>query len=206
MGLLAFLNLEATDAGAFVVSCLLGYFAGTLPPPGTLAIFTTLLVAYHLFLAWLVFGSRYHIAAPSSIIAMLVTHGCCVVLVTAPVMMARNVVPFFDLFRYAMVGFALFERSWLFSGSDIRQAAKQALVMPEPRRQLTPKQLMPKAKVATTPAATTTVANPMFSMVRTGRALDAWEQHMARQRPGTREYDRWMRERRQSEKRHATLR
>ena len=192
MGLLAFLNLEATDVGALVVTSLLGYFAGTLAPPGMLAIFTTLLVAYHLFLAWLVFGSRYKIAAPTSVIAMLVTHGCCLVLVTVPVLLARNVIPFFDFFRYAMVGLALFERGWLFSGSEIRQAAKLEPVKP----QLTPRQLMPKVKLVPKPAAAPQANELPLTMAKTGQSLDEWERHMARQRPGTREYEKWMRARR----------
>lgn len=191
MGLLAFLNLEATDVGAFAASCLIGYFAGTLAPSGTLAIFITLLVAYHLFLAWLVFGSRYTIAAPTSMIAMLVTHGCCVVLLVAPVMVARNVVPFFDFFRYAIVGLALFERGWLFSGSEIRQNPTPELVKP----QLTPRQLMPKVKLAAKPTTRRPAEDLPLTMAKTGLAMEAWEQHIAQQRPGTPEYEKWMRAR-----------
>jgi hypothetical protein len=206
MGLFAFLNLEGSDVVAFAVACLIGYFAGMAVPIETLSIFTTLLVSYHLLLTWLVFCGKRRYLAPSSLVATLVTHVCCLFLLVIPVSLAKGIVPFFDFFRYAMVGLAFFERSWLFSGSEIRHQSKASVtpittrepvkVGPVSARHLTPKQLMPKAKVARPVPAVTAIAEPQFTIVRTGRALDLWEQHMARQRPGTPEYEQWMRARR----------
>ena len=192
MGLLAFLNFGRSDAVAFAISCLIGYFAGCAVPPGVLEIFTSLLVAYHLFLAWLVFSGKYKTAMPTSLVAAVVTHVCCLIMLIIPVALARGVVPFFDIFRYAMVGLAFFERSWLFSGSEIRRQAK--LVTETPVLKLTPRQLSPKlkrAKPVSPPA-----FEPKLTMAATGQRLVAWENHLARQRPGTPEYEMWMRSRR----------
>jgi len=193
MGLLAFLNLGGSDAVAFAISCLIGFFAGCAVPSGGLEIFTSLLVSYHLFLAWLVFSGKYKTAMPTSLLAAGVTHVCCMVLLIVPVALARGVVPFFDAFRYAMVGLALFERSWLFSGSEIRKQAKSVVEIPAPR--LTPKQLSPKLKVAK-PVVSAPILEPTLNMAATGQRLVAWEDHLARQRPGTPEYEAWMRSRR----------
>lgn len=193
MGLLAFLNFGGSAAVAFAISCLIGYFAGCAVPSGPLAILTSLLVSYHLFLAWLVFSGKYKTARPTSLVAAVVTHVCCLVLLIVPVGMARGTVPFFDIFRYAMVGLAFFERSWLFSGSEIRRQAKPVTEIPVVK--LTPKQLSPKLKRAK-PVVSPPVFEPTLSMAATGQRLIAWENHLARQRPGTPEYEMWMRSRR----------
>jgi hypothetical protein len=203
MDLFAFFNLEVTDVGAFVVSCLLGYFAGSLAPHGLLSILTSLLVSYHLFLSWLVFGSRYQTAVPTSWVATLVTHACCMVLVIVPVWMARGIIPFYDSFRFAMVGLALFERTWLFSGSEIRQSPRHEVVeLVAAVRQHTPKQLNPKLRIprpghlrASSDLNVKAVELPLPS-AKIGSAYDAWQDHLGRQRPGTPEYEQWMRARR----------
>jgi len=133
---------------------------------------------------------------PSSVLALAVVEfeAMMVSLPRLPwAKLARGVVPFFDAFRYAMVGLALFERSWLFSGSEIRKQAKSVVEIPAPR--LTPKQLSPKLKVAK-PVVSAPILEPTLNMAATGQRLVAWEDHLARQRPGTPEYEAWMRSRR----------
>ena len=52
MGLATLFNLEGKDIAAFVVAGLLGYLSASLVPDGTWAALTSILVSYHLFLAW----------------------------------------------------------------------------------------------------------------------------------------------------------
>ena len=54
MGLAALFNLDGKDIAAFVVAGLLGYLSASFGPAGTWAVLTSILVSYHLFLAWLV--------------------------------------------------------------------------------------------------------------------------------------------------------
>jgi hypothetical protein len=114
MGLISFLNLEGRDFAGFVLANLLGFLAGTLVPDGAWAIYTSILVAYHLFLAWLIILDEHKTGVSLPIVSTIVTHAACLVVVI-PLGMGRHYIPFFGLFRYTIAGLALFERKWLFS-------------------------------------------------------------------------------------------
>jgi hypothetical protein len=59
MSLWAWLDLEDRDIFAFTVAGVLGFLLGRMLPPGPIAVFTSMLVSYHLFLAWLVLTAEH---------------------------------------------------------------------------------------------------------------------------------------------------
>lgn len=115
MGLAAWLDMEGKDIAAFMVAGVLGYLAGTLVPAGPWAIYTSILVSYHLFLGWLVVTAEHKTGVSLPIASTIVTHLACLALILA-FGMARHAVPFFGFFRYGVAALAIFERGWLFSG------------------------------------------------------------------------------------------
>jgi hypothetical protein len=117
MGLIAFLNLDGKDVLVFVLAGLGGYFAGTFMPPGAWAVYTSILVSYHLFLAWLVLTAEHEVGISLPIVMTITTHLACMVVVVA-LGVGRHFVPFFGVLRYGIAGLAIFERGWLFSGNN----------------------------------------------------------------------------------------
>jgi hypothetical protein len=114
MGLAAFLNLEGPDIAAFFAATILGYLAGAIVP-GSWSIYVSILVSYHLFLAWLVFSAEQKTGASLPLASTIITHLACLAVVI-PLSMGRSHIPFFGIFRYAIASLAIFERGWLFSG------------------------------------------------------------------------------------------
>ncbi|HWB33335.1 MAG TPA: hypothetical protein VG714_09195 [Acidobacteriaceae bacterium] len=94
MSLTALFSLEGPDILAFVVCAALGFFAGSLAPQAS-GLYITALVAYHLFLAWLIFfsgtsfsygGDAQKRAAISLPIGhTLLTHAACLAVILGPV-------------------------------------------------------------------------------------------------------------------------
>jgi hypothetical protein len=123
MGLATFLNLEGIDIAAFLVATLLGYLAGTFSPETQWAVYAPILIAYHLFLAWLVVRSEQETGISLPVVSTIMTHIACL-LVLLFLGGARHYVPFFGIFRYSIPGLAVFERGWLFSGTG-REAPPQ---------------------------------------------------------------------------------
>lgn len=115
MGLAAWLDLDGRDVVAFVVSGLLGYCAGRLVPHGWWAIYTSILVSYHLFLAWLVLSSDQTTGVSLPIASTIATHLACLTVVVA-LGLGRHLTPLFSFLRYGIAALAIFERGWLFSG------------------------------------------------------------------------------------------
>src|SRR6266481_5630212 len=113
MGLAALFNLDGKDIAAFVVAGLLGYLSASLVPAGTWAVLTSILVSYHLFLAWLVITAEDKAGVSLPILPTIATHLACLVLIV-PLALANRFIPFFGIFRYGIVGLAIFERGWLF--------------------------------------------------------------------------------------------
>jgi len=101
------------DAAAFVVACILGYLIGTLLPAGPWAIYTSVLVGYHLFLAWLVITADHEVGFSLPVVSTIVTHLACLGCVIA-ILLARRYIPFFRYFGMGIAGLAIFERGWLF--------------------------------------------------------------------------------------------
>ena len=101
MGVSSFSSFDGPDFLAFLVCAGIGYFIGTLVPAGAPSIYACILVAYHLFLAWLIFRVRGDsdqgdkkagISLP--IVHTLLTHAACLVVVLGPVAIALHSMPF----------------------------------------------------------------------------------------------------------------
>jgi hypothetical protein len=170
MGFAALLNLDGPDIAAFFASSLLGYLAGTIVPAGSWSIYVSILVAYHLFLGWLVFSTEQKTGVTLPIASTIVTHLACLVVVV-PLSRVSGHIPFFGIFRYAIASLAIFERGWLFGGK---------IGEPEPKREETP-------------------ISPVV-ITATGDDFQEWQRYLAQQKPGTRkpgtslksEYEQWL--------------
>src|SRR3979409_328114 len=119
MGLAVLFNLDGKDIAAFVIAGLLGLFSASLVPAGTWAVLTSILVSYHLFLAWLVIMSENRARVSLHIFSTIVTHLACLVLIV-PLGLARHFIPFFGILRYGIAGMAIFERHWLFTEDNVQ--------------------------------------------------------------------------------------
>jgi hypothetical protein len=92
--------------------------------------------------------------------------------------------PFFRILRYAVIGFAVFERYWLFSGDEVKKVVKPIEAAPSPILQ---------AATADDPG--------------------AWQEHLAQQKPESRrpgsslkaEYEQWLHARQQSRQSEVTV-
>jgi hypothetical protein len=114
-GLFALLGLEGIDLFAFVVSNLIGFVAGIYFLPNfTLSFFASILISFHLFLAWLVITAKHDTGFSLPIISTISTHLACLVLVVA--IGFGRYIPFFGFIRFCVPAIALFERNWLFKG------------------------------------------------------------------------------------------
>jgi hypothetical protein len=97
MGISSFSSFEGSDLLAFVVCGGIGYFVGTLAPDGAPSVYISILVAYHLFLAWLIFGktANYEQGDKQAGLSLplrhtLLTHTACLVVILAPVSIALH--------------------------------------------------------------------------------------------------------------------
>jgi hypothetical protein len=115
-----FVKLE--DFFAFLICGVLGYAVAGLLPAGPWSVFVSMLVFYHLFIAWLLINAsrKAHLALPMTM--AVVTHLACLVVVVL-YGMGASVIPYFWLLRYVIVVLALFERNWLFGGGAKEIAA-----------------------------------------------------------------------------------
>jgi len=116
MGMAAWLGLEPKDIAALFISNLLGFAIAMLFPDPAWRIYVSILVSYHLFLAWLVFFGEHEAGLSMPLAQTIFTHGACVFLIVS-LGLARAHVPFFGILRYAIVGVGIFERKWMFSVS-----------------------------------------------------------------------------------------
>ena len=129
MGLATLFNLEGKDIAAFVVASLLGYLLASLMPAGTWAVLTSILVSYHLFLAWLVITAENRAGVSLPIFSTIATHLACLVLIVL-LGLALRLIPFFGIFRYGIVGLAIFERGWLFTENTVQYKSEEPPATP----------------------------------------------------------------------------
>jgi hypothetical protein len=151
------LGLGGMNSIIFLVCSVIGYLAGRFLPEGAWATYTSILVSYHLFLAWLVVTSSKKTGLAMPIFSTILTHLACLALVVG-VAMGRHYIPFFGLIRYLIPAIAPFERDWLFS---------------EGRK----KEEVPDTETATDTAALTAAA--------TGEDYEAWLHHLAKRSPSS---------------------
>lgn len=115
MGMMGLMKLEGPDIAAYVLAGLAGYATSTLIPDADVSVFVSILVAYHLFLLWLLISQSEKTGLAMPLWATALTHAACMVVVITPATMLGRSGLTFGLFRYGIAGLALFERNWLFS-------------------------------------------------------------------------------------------
>lgn len=118
MGMMGLLKLEGPDIAAFVLAGLAGYATGTLIPDVDVSVYVSMLVSYHLFLLWLLLSQSEKTGLSMPLWATALTHAGCMVLVITPATMIGHTGITRLVFRYGIVGLALFERNWLFSKEE----------------------------------------------------------------------------------------
>jgi hypothetical protein len=145
---------------------------------GAWAAFVSILVSYHLFLAWLVVTAEHKTGFSLPIISTNFTHMACLVLVVG-IPIERHHIPFFWLIRYCIPALAPFECTWLFSGNK--------------RKETIP--------VAAPPSAADTKAAAARAIARaTADDHEAWIHYLSHRDPKSRkpgmsvkeEYEQWM--------------
>lgn len=127
MGLLERPQSSNKDVVAFVVACVIGYGVGTFLPAGAWHAYTSVLLAYHLFLAWLIIMSEDEAGLSFHPVSTLFTHAAFIGTVIA-IVMARRYIPFFSFFGMGIAGLAYFEKVWLFGGERNRAKAVKDVV------------------------------------------------------------------------------
>jgi hypothetical protein len=131
MGFAAWLNLRGRDVVAFAICGFLGFLIAVYLPHGPWAVYTQILISYHLFLVWLVITSDREKGVSFPVLYTILTHLACVAIVLA-LGYGRNLIPFFRFMRYVIAGLAVFERDWLFSSGTIKPAKPSLPEAPEP--------------------------------------------------------------------------
>jgi hypothetical protein len=109
----------------YVFCTALGYWLAQALPDGPLAAYAPMLIAYHLFLAFLVFTSQKKSGLSFPILHAVVTHLAFLALLVGCAY-AREHIPFFSLVRMFIPSLAPFEAKWLFEGRDSKPAADAA--------------------------------------------------------------------------------
>ena len=86
--------------------------------------YVSILVSYHLFLAWLVITADHEAGFSLPILSTVLTHAACLAVLIG-LAMGRRYVPFLGLVRFFVPGLAPFECNWLFSGGGPKKAASK---------------------------------------------------------------------------------
>jgi hypothetical protein len=121
MGILSLVRLftrfvKGADLVAFLVSAFIAFMVASFLPEGTWANYAYILVAYHLFLTWLVIDAEHGKGLSLPIGSTILTHAACLVIII-PFGMGGSFIPLFSYFRVGVAALAVFERDWLFSGN-----------------------------------------------------------------------------------------
>ena len=170
MSLWAWLDLEGRDIAVFMVAGLIGFAVSLMMPRGPAAVYVSMLLPYHIFLAWLVVTSEES-GLSMPVLSTIVSHLAFMAVVIL-LGIGRHIVPYFGIFRYLIAALAIFESRWLFRADTIRPAKRKE---PEP--------VAPAVKIQSTAA-----------------DEEAWLRYVAQQKPGSRktgasmraEYEQWM--------------
>jgi hypothetical protein len=174
----------------FLICSAIGYVVGRQLPADDWAIFTSILLSYHLFLGWLVLTAEHDAGFSMPIITTIVTHLACVALVVA-FAMGRHAIPFFGLIRYLIPGLAPFERDWLFRADSSKKEKAPAVAR-------TTKSVSKADKAEAAAAAAAARAAIVDSA--TGEDYEAWRQYLIHRDPASRkpgmsikeEYEDWL--------------
>ena len=120
MGVLSLARMASNkDFLALVVCNIIGYLIGSFLPAGPWSVYGSILISYHLFLAWLVMTAEHETGFSLPPISTIVTHASCLVVIVA-LPTVRHYIPFFFVFRFGITYIAKFETIWLFSATTAR--------------------------------------------------------------------------------------
>jgi len=212
VSLSSFSNFEGPDIFAFLVCAGIGYFAGTFAPQESGAsLYVTVLVAYHLFLVWLVLfsgtsfsndGDAQKRAAMSLPIAQtLLTHGACLAVILGSVATAVHKLALLNTVHHvpddaappSSDGYVIYQVAKAICGAMAGFAIfeRKWLFSAEPSAQ---------------PAKVVEAAPSPVLQAATADDARAWQEHLAQQKPGSRrpgsslkaEYEQWLLARQQS--------
>lgn len=109
----------------YVFCAALGYLAGHLFLTGDWAVFVSILVGYHLFLAYLVFTAEHKAGFSLPVGATALTHSACIAVIVCLGIGGRHI-PFFSLISLFVPALAPFECNWLFSSAKEEEVVKTA--------------------------------------------------------------------------------
>ena len=99
---------------AYLLSAGLGYFAGHWFLTGVWSILVSILVAYHLFLVFLVLTAEQRTGLSLPLGSTVLTHIACLVIIIC-LGIGGRIIPFFRFISLCIPGLAPFECNWLFS-------------------------------------------------------------------------------------------
>lgn len=116
MSLLRLLDWKFEDVVAFLMSGVLGYLAASALSEYSWNGYAGILVAYHLFLGWLLFSSDGNNSPVFSRIGIVATHLACMAVVLSLASIRTHSAVWFYL-RYGVASLAFFEKEWVFSGA-----------------------------------------------------------------------------------------
>jgi hypothetical protein len=102
---------------AYLISSLIGFAVGHYLLDGAPAAYASILIAYHLFLCYLVVTAEREKGLSLPIGQTIMTHLAFLGLVIG-IAFARRHIPFFGLIRYLIPALAPFETQWLFGGKE----------------------------------------------------------------------------------------
>ena len=113
----------------FLICSGIGYVLGHyLPEPW--ASYVSILVSYHLFLAWLVITAEHEGGLSLPLLPTILTHAACMALLIG-LAMGRRQAPILGLVGIFIPGLAPFESNWLFGGGRPKKAAPMKLAEPK---------------------------------------------------------------------------
>ncbi len=165
------------NLAVFVICSGIGYVLGLFLPQGPWSAYVSILVSYHLYLAWMVFRAEEKAGLSLPVGQTVFTHLAFLMAVVG-IAYARHHIPFFGLVRIFVPALAPFESMWLFSGSGKKDRAPVT---------------------AADPAAAMADAEEAI-LSATGEDQEAWMQYLRARDPRSRrpgmsikeEYGQWM--------------
>jgi hypothetical protein len=119
-------------SAAVVLCTLIGYLIGHYLLQDALGVYASMLIAYHLLLAFLVVIADREKGMSLPIVSTILTHLACLALLVG-VAMGREYIPLFGVIRYFIPALAPFEADWLFSGGRKKgegPAAREHIPLP----------------------------------------------------------------------------
>ncbi len=117
---------------AFAISSLIGYLIGNFLLAGAAAAYASILISYHLYLAFLVVAANREKGISMPVGMTILTHSAFLALLIG-LAYSRTHIPLFGLIRLLVPGLAPFESQWLFGGKTktAPTVAAQPAHMPE---------------------------------------------------------------------------